>query len=304
MSRHHCTYISTLAGSLALPDGECLPHCTEEELFTTRVQELMGQNGIDSGTAPFKYADIQALTSKSTEPATQPPPPKPAQPQGQNDLRKWAFDTNALKTAFAMRHKTSSSSHGPEPSPSPSPPRTNPDETVRGDLEFAWSASKTAAFLGKASGGKPSGPKVGTSSEETITEETFSWTDAAAAHFFGNITPNATGTHHGGEESGEPKECEPAEQKPEPAEQTHEPGDCNPSRHPKPTSGEHEEPTNEGDGDREEPCEAMDTDRTVPTFADVANIKALLCIADPWCGLVATGEKTWELRFVPTAKRR
>ena len=291
MSTPYCTYISTLAGSLAFPDGGFLPHCTEEKHFATRVQKLMGQNGNDSGTAPFKYADIQAFAYKPTEPETKPPTLKPAQGEVPEDLRRWAFDTSALKKVFEIRHRNSSSSNEAEPSPSkPHPKETSEEENLNP------SGFPTDLF-GKGSG-------AGKSSEETL-EADCEWNEAAAAAFFGKPTQDATGTHHGREGSDDPKAREPAEQKHEPAEPAElaepaEPADCNPTSH---TTGEHEEPTSEPDNDPEQPGKAMNTDRTIPTFDSVKDIKALLCIADPWCGLVATGAKTWELRSTPTTKR-
>ena len=276
MSTPYCTYISTLAGSLAFPDGELLPHCTDEEHFATRVLELMGQNGKDSGTAPFKHADIQAFACKPAEPATQPTTPKP---ELQKDLRRWAFDTSVLRKVCQIRHGATSSSA--ESQPSPSEPKTNPEKASEGEQHRQKDFSPTMANL------------FGTgSSEETSAEEAFAWTEDAAAKFFGKPTQDATGTHHGEGGSGEPKDRAPAEQIPEPAQPV-EPADCNPSSH---RTGEHEEPTREQDN-------GMNTDRTIPTFDSLADIKALLCIADPWCGLVATGQKTWELRSFPTSKR-
>ena len=40
-----------------------------------------------------------------------------------------------------------------------------------------------------------------------------------------------------------------------------------------------------------------------PDADSLASIETLLCVADPWCRLLVTGEKTWELRSYSTNKR-
>lgn len=55
--------------------------------------------------------------------------------------------------------------------------------------------------------------------------------------------------------------------------------------------------------DTQDPCEHT-SQKVTPDFATLSSIDSLLCIGQPWCGLVAAGEKTWELRSFPTTKRR
>lgn len=54
--------------------------------------------------------------------------------------------------------------------------------------------------------------------------------------------------------------------------------------------------------DPQDPCERT-SQKVTPDFATLSSIDSLLCIGQPWCGLIAAGEKTWELRSFPTSKR-
>lgn len=41
----------------------------------------------------------------------------------------------------------------------------------------------------------------------------------------------------------------------------------------------------------------------IPTLDAFVNVDSLLCVREPWCSLLASGKKCWEIRSSPIAKR-
>lgn len=281
------------------PSGRGQPpalHCMEDKQFASSVEQWGGE--IEIATPPLNFADIKAFayksdvaapTSTAAEPRTPPTWTKPddrplSTPSQSSNTSPWLFSMEAARIAFEIRQKidrSCSSNASSEPEPSPSPPRTGEPEPSP----------------------SPSPPRT----DETSTENFQYHRQASTSSANGGST--CSGSHQELETSGTQSHCAHGEESSdEIAGRIGQPPSSAPTTHDSAEQCFHQEQRDPPLKDTpvisfDRHIEVDKVNKMAPNLHALSGIESLLCIADPWCRMVASGEKTWELRSVPTSKR-
>lgn len=298
---------STLPESLDLPDGDNLPHCMEDKVFASDVVGLWG-NDIDIAAPPLHFADIKAFaytsdvattpapTSTAAQPRTPPTACRPRTPDSKPAATSFQsghafsglFSMEAAKVAFEIRKRLDPSySSSASSEAEPSPPRTgeskpSPSQPTTDDTSTETSSHPRQASTSSANSKSPCNGSQEVELGDLPQELKTSVEQPHRAN--GGESPDDIAGRIGQPPSSAPttrdsrEQCLQQEQR-------------DPSMKDTPVIG------SEGH------IEVDKVNKMVPDLHALSGIQSLLCIADPWCRMLASGRKTWELRSVPTSKR-
>jgi hypothetical protein len=276
---------STLAGSIELPAHEHVDHCMERPRFADSIESIIGKNGNDLSSSPFSQHDLKSFSLRFDElnevheepdetPGQTPAKSTPGAKKkpGSKNLLNW-FSVSGAQMAFEIRKQGAQTNLQTEVGTSTS---AKPEAQTNLQTQVGTNAPATPKAQTNLQ------TEVGTNISVDPTE-TANMDQKVETKVDTNKTVETEATNMDQKVDTEVDTNQEAEMGNTAYDCTDLFGDDN--------------------GEPHVPAIKENSNLVKADIESLIDVKQLVCVAPPWCRLLASGEKTWELRSYQTKTR-
>lgn len=276
---------STLAGSIELPAHENVDHCMERPRFADSIESIIGKNGNDLSSSPFSQHDLKSFSLRFDElnevhekpdetPGQTPAKSTPGAKNkpGSKNLLNW-FSVSGAQMAFEIRKQGAQTNLQTEVGTS-----TSAKPEAQTNLQTQVGTNTPATPKAQTNLQTEVGPSIRVDPTETADMDQKVETKVDT-----NKTVETEATNMDQKVDTEVDTNQEAEKGNTAYDCTDLFGDDN--------------------GELHVPAIKENSNLVKADIESLIDVKQLVCVAPPWCRLLASGEKTWELRSYQTKTR-